>query len=102
MRATYSVQSKHDDLLDGGLPPVGPRPTVKSAARRLSGPRGQLQKGAHIWGMAAPGGAASPLCKGDRPMNAPVPTFFGLPEPVRFEGSASANPLAYHYYDKAV
>ena len=33
-------------------------------------------------------------------MNAPVPTFFGLPEPVRFEGPASANPLAYHYYDK--
>ena len=33
-------------------------------------------------------------------MNAPVSTFFGLPEPVRFEGPASANPLAYHYYDK--
>jgi xylose isomerase len=33
-------------------------------------------------------------------MNASVPTFFGLPEPVRFEGPASANPLAYHFYDK--
>ncbi|MGA2493802.1 MAG: xylose isomerase, partial [Roseiarcus sp.] len=33
-------------------------------------------------------------------MNASVPTFFGLPEPVRFEGPASTNPLAYHYYDK--
>jgi len=33
-------------------------------------------------------------------MNAPIPTFFGLPEPVRFEGPASANPIAYQYYDK--
>ena len=33
-------------------------------------------------------------------MNAPVTTFFGLPEPVRFEGPTSANPLAYHFYDK--
>ena len=33
-------------------------------------------------------------------MNASASTFFGLPEPVRFEGSASTNPLAYHYYDK--
>ena len=33
-------------------------------------------------------------------MNAPVPAFFGLPDPVRFEGPASQNPLAYHYYDK--
>jgi len=33
-------------------------------------------------------------------MNASIPTFFGLPEPVRFEGPASASPLAYHFYDK--
>jgi len=33
-------------------------------------------------------------------MNAPAPSYFGLVEPIRFEGPASDNPLAYHYYDK--
>ncbi|MDR3495698.1 MAG: xylose isomerase [Ancalomicrobiaceae bacterium] len=33
-------------------------------------------------------------------MNAPVPSYFGLTDPIKYEGPSSTNPLAYHYYDK--
>ena len=33
-------------------------------------------------------------------MTAHAPSYFGLVDPIRYEGPASANPLAYHYYDK--
>jgi len=33
-------------------------------------------------------------------MNATAPSYFGLADPIRYEGPGSANPLAYHYYDK--
>jgi xylose isomerase len=33
-------------------------------------------------------------------MNAPAKSFFGTLEPVKFEGPASKNPLAFQYYDK--
>ena len=33
-------------------------------------------------------------------MTATAPSYFGLADPIRYEGPGSANPLAYHYYDK--
>ena len=33
-------------------------------------------------------------------MKASAPSYFGLAEPIRYEGPQSRNTLAYHYYDK--
>ena len=33
-------------------------------------------------------------------MNATAPSYFGLSDPIKYEGPSSTNPLAYHYYDK--